>query len=100
MNKNRTFEISDDVRGNEESLEPADIKEARFVPETHCTGTGSKEDKSATPTTAKDAQRNQMKRDIKKDMLRCLFKIWSLSLSLQMSLKRDVSCSHYRCNDI
>lgn len=54
MNKNRIFEISDDVRGNEESLELVDIKEARFVFEIYCIGISSKEDKSVIFIIAKD----------------------------------------------
>lgn len=53
MDKNKMIEISVSIRGSKEILEELDIEKACVTPETHCTGTGSKEVESTSPATAR-----------------------------------------------
>lgn len=51
------IEISVSIRGSKKILEEPDIKKACFIPETHCTDTGSKENESTSPTTARQMRK-------------------------------------------
>lgn len=72
-----------------------------FCPWSRCTSSGSK-DESTAPTTTRKRHRETKWNEVlrEKDILRCLFKIWSLWLRRCKCLRYGVSCSHYCYNDI